>query len=424
MSFSINWTDVPENADSDEFLQKCFFSLNELNESNEKHLNLSETKDLLFKSQYSFISGDNFPSLRLLENDFTEKIDLIYIDPPYNTGKTSFVYNDAFSLKNDRHSAWLSFMNRRLKCAKNLLSENGCIFIAIGQDELYYLKILCDEIFGEENFINDFMWLCGKGKKDSFSRTMQQSNLCYAKNIKKLKPFAEFEETSWAKTNCDNDSRGNWFSGSISFSEKRSNPNHPNYFEIVSPSGKKWKRQWLVSKDEMNLLLRENRIYWGKSPEFDKVPRKKIFNGEKIKIIPKNIIAGNYSTRSAQNYLDSLLGMKNSFDNPKPVELIEHLISICNMKNDITIMDFFAGSGTTLEAVYNLNQKDEGKRRCILIQKPEKIETTEISESFINSTNLEKRKFANLSELCLARIKKVLGNAENILELKMNSPEL
>lgn len=448
MGFSINWTDIPEPADSDEFLKNCRFHSVALNSdlrgfSDSADSSASDLcgssdsdswEDLLLKSQYSFISGDNYPALRLMENRFSGKVDFIYIDPPYNTGKKSFVYNDAFSSNgiksgkksersefseysverqnvfrnsvdsSDTHSVWLSFMSRRLKCAKNLLSESGCIFIAIGQEELYHLKLLCDQIFGEENFINDFQWLCGKGKKDSFSRTMQQSNLCYAKNRKKLSPFADFKETSWADSNPDGDSRGNWFSGSISFSEKRSNPNHPNYFEISSPSGVKWKRQWLLPKDEIERLLKEDKIYFGNAPEFDNVPRRKIFNGEKTEIIPKNIIDDVKSTRDAQNYLDSLLDEKNAFDNPKPVELIEHLISICNMKKDILVMDFFAGSGTTMEAVFNLNKSDGGNRRCILVQKPEKITS-------------RKSRFSDISELCLERIKKVAGG--NILRLEL-----
>lgn len=448
MGFSINWTDIPEPADSDEFLKSCRFhpvaldsDLREFSDSADSSdsdlcgsSDSDSWEDLLLKSQYSFISGDNYPALRLMENRFSGKVDFIYIDPPYNTGKKSFVYNDAFSssgIKNgkkseysefseysverqnvfrnsvdsaDTHSVWLSFMSRRLKCAKNLLSERGCIFIAIGQEELYHLKLLCDQIFGEENFINDFQWLCGKGKKDSFSRTMQQSNLCYAKNRKKLSPFADFKETFWADSNPDGDSRGNWFSGSISFSEKRSNPNHPNYFEISSPSGVKWKRQWLLPKDEIERLLKEDKIYFGNAPEFDNVPRRKIFNGEKTEIIPKNIIDDVKSTRNAQNYLDSLLDEKNAFDNPKPVELIEHLISICNMKKDILVMDFFAGSGTTMEAVFNLNKSDGGNRRCILVQKPEKITS-------------RKSRFSDISELCLERIKKIAGG--NILRLEL-----
>lgn len=388
MGIHLTWQDISEPAD-----QQNYFETHRL-------------EGKLENQQYHFISGDNYPVLKFLLPQLKEKIDLIYIDPPYNTGKKSFCYNDSLYvdgvssyLATDRHSAWLSFMSRRLKLAREMLNSTGCIFIAIGQEELHYLKLLCDQIFGEENFINDFMWLHGKGKKDTFSRTMQQSNLCYAKDFKSLRSFLDYETTSWAVKNPDNDPRGNWFSGSISFSEDRSNSEHRNYYTVTSPSGIKWQRQWMLSEQEMNDLISQNKIYFGTAPEFDNVPRKKIFNGEKNPIIPKNIIDGAKSTRAAQNHVDELLGIKHSFDNPKPVDLIEHLIQITNMPSDITVMDFFAGSGTTLEAVYNLNKMDNGTRKCILIQKPEEI--TDISKGF-----------NTLSDLCLARCKKVLQNEE------------
>ena len=402
MSFSINWTDVPEAADMPD-IQRYF----ELVQTEEIPAGVGTDAVLPENAAHSFIEGDNYPCLRLLEKTHGGKINLIYIDPPYNTGKTNFTYNDSLYIENksawlskDKYSAWLSFMSRRLECARNLLSEDGCIFISIGQESLYVLKLLCDRIFGSENFINDFMWLHGKGKKDRFSRTMQQSNLCYAKNYKKLRPFKDVEVTDWAKTNADGDPRGNWFSGSISFDEKRSNPNHPNYYEITSPSGVKWKRQWLIPKEKMDELIKQDKIYWGTKPEYRNVPREKIFNGEETQIIPKNIIDGAESTRNAQNYVDSLLEEKHCFDNPKPVRLIQRFIQIADMEKNCTVLDFFAGSGTTFEAVVRQNRLDGGKRKCILIQKPEKIQ--------------KQSRFSTISELCLARMKAVLEPQDKI----------
>lgn len=152
----------------------------------------------------------------------------------------------------------------------------------------------------------------------------------------------------------------------------------------------------------MAQLIKEDKIYWGKAPEFSNVPRKKVFNGETVEIIPKNIIDGAESTRAAQNHLDNLLGEQKSFDNPKPVNLIQHLLQIANMPKNITVMDFFAGSGSTLEATIEQNQLDGGTRKCILIQKPEKIE--KIS------------KFKNIAELCHARTKAVLTKTKDSLE--------
>ena len=364
MAISLSWEDFPEVFDDDSLIQRSFFEPDILADG------ISSLKGHLL------IKGDNYPVLKKLsqkkacDGGLLETVDLIYIDPPYNTGN-DFTYNDDFSSGQDRHSAWLSFMQRRLTAARSLLKASGCIFIAIDQSELYPLKLLCDQIFGEENFVNDFMWLHGKGKKDRWSRTLQQHTLCYARDKKNLPAFREIEESSWATKNADNDPRGNWFSGSISFTEGRSNPNHKNYYSVVSPSGKVWTRQWQTDKASMDKLIAENRIFFGSAPAYDKVPRVKIFNGAETEVIPRNIIEGIESTRAAQNHLDKLLGIKNSFDNPKPVSLIKHLIQISRQPANALIMDFFAGSGTSLEAVTSLNAQDHGKRRCILVQKNE-----------------------------------------------------
>ncbi len=331
-----------------------------------------------------FISADNYPALQKLLPDYQNKIDIIYIDPPYNTGN-SFAYKDNFA-----SDEWLSFMARRLRLAQKLLAPTGCIFIAIDQSELHYLKILCDQIFGEQNYVNDFMWLHGKGKKDTWSRTLQQHTLCYAKDKHQLAPFTETAKTAWATSNKDKDPRGNWFSGSVSFSEKRSNPNHKNYFTITSPSGVKWTRQWQRTKEEMDALLSDNRIYFGPAPDYKGVPRIKIFNEDTQEIIPRNIIDCVESTRHAQTHLDELLGQKGLFENPKPVELISHLIEISAMRKDALIMDFFAGSGTTFESVCALNKKDGGTRHTILIQKPEVLP--------------EKSPYRTIADLCWQRI--------------------
>ena len=353
MPLQLTWTDYPEPADLPDFLNNTSFQ-----------------PPLPADNQHILIQGDNYPVLKKMSAQFSGKVNLIYIDPPYNTGN-DFTYKDDFSSKEDRHSAWLSFMQRRLTAALPLLTDTGCIFIAIDQSELYTLKLLCDQIFGEENFVNDFMWLHGKGKKDTWSRTLQQHTLCYARNKKKLPAFRELEQTGWATKNADNDPRGNWFSGSISFTEKRSNPNHKNYYSIVSPGGKVWTRQWQTDENRMKELIADNRIFWGTAPAFDKVPRVKIFNEDTTEVIPRNIINCTESTRAAQNHLDELLEQSGAFDNPKPVSLIKHLIEISRQPTDAIIMDFFAGSGTTFEAVCELNKKDGGKRCSILVQKDE-----------------------------------------------------
>ena len=367
---SFTWEDTPEPYDNPSLIKNLKF---------EPELSSSENQNI-------FIESDNYPALQKLLPDYQNKIDIIYIDPPYNTGN-NFAYKDNFA-----SDEWLSFMSRRLRLAQKLLASTGCIFIAIDQSELHYLKILCDQLFGEQNYVNDFMWLHGKGKKDTWSRTLQQHTLCYAKDKHQLAPFTQTAQTAWATSNKDNDSRGNWFSGSVSFSEKRSNPNHKNYFTITSPSGIKWTRQWQRTKEEMDALLADNRIYFGPAPDYKGVPRIKIFNEDTQEIIPRNIIDCVESTRHAQSHLDELLGQKGLFDNPKPVELISHLIEITAIRKDALIMDFFAGSGTTFESVCALNKKDGGTRHTILIQKPEPLQ--------------ESSPYKTIADLCWARIQK------------------
>ena len=379
MPLQLTWTDYPESSDSPDFLD-----------------NKNIQPPLPNVAKHLFIEGDNYQVLQKLAAKYTGKINLIYIDPPYNTGN-DFTYKDHFAFGADRHSAWLSFMQRRLIAARPLLAQTGCIFIAIDQSELYTLKLLCDQIFGEENFVNDFMWLHGKGKKDKWSRTLQQHTLCYARNKRNLPAFREVQETCWATKNPDNDPRGNWFSGSISFTETRSNPNHKNYYSITSPGGKVWTRQWQKTQAEMEQLIADNRIFWGTAPLYDKVPRVKIFNQDTTQVIPHNIIEEVESTRAAQNHLDQLLGTKGAFDNPKPVSLIKHLIEITCQPANALILDFFAGSGTTFEAVCDLNQIDEGSRCCILVQKKEPVRTQK------NSTQAP---FNTISDLCWERCRR------------------
>ena len=389
MPLQLTWTDYPEPADSPDFLANSTFS-----------------PRLPQDFEHVLINGDNYPVLKKLGSgaddcpNLTAAVDLIYIDPPYNTGN-DFTYKDNFQVRDgsgtpDHHSKWLSFMQRRLFAARPLLKPTGCIFIAIDQSELYTLKLLCDQIFGEENFVNDFMWLHGKGKKDTWSRTLQQHTLCYACDKKQLPAFREIQQTDWATTNADNDPRGNWFSGSISFTEKRSNPNHKNYYSIVSPSGKVWTRQWQADEAHMKELIADNRIFWGQAPAYEKVPRVKIFNDQQSEVIPRNIIEPLETTRAAQHHLDELLDQPGAFDNPKPVSLIKHLIEITRQPKDALILDFFAGSGTTFEAVCALNAQDKGKRRSILIQKDEngifdlcKKRCQKVSELFKESAALQ-----------------------------------
>ena len=320
-----------------------------------------------FDSENLYIQGDNLEVLKILQKTHSGTIKMIYIDPPYNTGN-AFVYDDDFST-----SDWLNMMYPRLKLAQSLLTEDGAIFISIDEGEIEKLKIICSEIFGEQNFVNTFMWLHGKGKKDSWSRTLQQYIVAYAKNKSKLEPWTEKKICNYDFKNPDNDPKGPWFSGSLSFSEERSNPKSPKYYTIKSPSGIEWTRQWMISKEQMEKLIADGNISFGKAPEYNGVPRIKIRPGASISVIPNNIIEDCNTTRGAENYLSSLFGSK-CFSYPKPYELIQKLASFMNLQN-ATVMDFFSGSATTAESIIRHNLQNPGSNtKFIMVQLPENLD--------------------------------------------------
>ena len=301
------------------------------------------------------------------------RVKMIFIDPPYNT-KNPFVYQDSRIDTSQKtsfgrlHRAWIEMMAPRLQYAHALLRTDGVIFISIDDHEAAVLRLLCDRIFGAENFVQTFIWLHGKGKKDRHSRTMQQYILCYAKDRTQLEEWRYRVRKEYTSvSNPDNDPRGDWFSGSISFSEKRSNKNHPNFFAIQSPSGVVWKRQWLCTEEEMKKHLLHNDIYFGAKPSFHRVPRLKIFPHED-EIIPPSVLRDCGTTRSAQKNLDMMFDGKVVFHYPKPIPLLVQLLRMATKPGDI-VLDFFAGSATTLHAVLSL-QKEIG-RICCCIQSKE-----------------------------------------------------
>lgn len=371
-----------------------------------KHNEREENKN----SENIYISADNLEALRHLKNSYRNKIKCIYIDPPYNTGSDGFCYTDSFSYdKNDlieklgvdedeaerilsmqsrqgnSHSSWLSFMYARLLIARELLSDDGVIFISIDDNEMANLKLLCDEVFGENDFINNFMWLHGKGKKNKNSRTLEQYILCYAKKIDNLGEWRIKHAINYEFSNPDNDPKGAWFSGSISFDENRSNPLHENYYEIKSPSGVKWTRQWFVCKEEMEDLIENGDIYWGSEPEYNNIPREKV-RPSTDNIIPPNIFKAENvgTTRSAQTALNNLFEKKQVFDNPKPVGLIQRLLDLNNC--DI-ILDFFSGSATTGQAIIELNSSlGINNSKFILVQVADSIDEMLSSKSGTTKT--------------------------------------
>ena len=306
------------------------------------------------------IEGDNLASLKLLEKTHKGKIDLIYIDPPYNTGNKDFIYNDAFVDVNDtfRHSKWLSFIQNRLNIAKNLLAHNGAIFISVDNNEVFALKSLCDEIFGSENFIDAIVWNKKSSAKGVPPRTMlvnvHEYILVYQRGGYKF--TGEKRDISEFK-NPDNDPRGPWRESNIKSTIKPIE----DAFTIVDPNtGREYTNTWAFSKESLERMIAEGRILWK-----DSLPKQKEFMYEMTnenKAIKSSW--GVFDPQSTTVYLKNLLPTIK-FDNPKPISLMSYFLEVSSRKN-FTILDFFAGSGTTGHAVMKLNAEDGGERKFIL----------------------------------------------------------
>lgn len=323
---------------------------------------------------YNFLlEGDNLHSLYLLEKTHRGKIDVIYIDPPYNTGKKDdFRYNDAFVVKEDtfRHSKWLSFMAERLKIARKLLSSNGAIFISIDDDEQAALKMLCDDIFGQQNFVASVIWE-KKFSPQNDAKWLSDNHdfiLVYAANKEVWKPnlLKRTEEMNARYSNPDNDPRGPWTSSDFSvrtFSES-------GYYPITTPSGKVIypadSRCWSTNEETFKKLAKDNRIWFG--TKGSNVPRIKTYLSEVQQgVVCKTIWTRNEVGDSQEGTRDLkvLFDGKGVFKSPKPVRLIERILKLAS-KEDSIVLDFFAGSGTTGQAVIELNKQDGGHRRFIL----------------------------------------------------------
>ena len=323
------------------------------------------------KNEYDFLlEGDNLHSLILLEKTHKGKIKCIYIDPPYNRGSNDFIYNDNKVGKEDsyRHSKWLSFMKRRLEIAKNLMSEkSSVIFISIDENECHNLKILCDEIFGEKNYIGDFIrkTKSSTNDADSFFNLQHEYCLIYKKGSFK---FNGVEKDMEKYTNPDNDPNGEWKSSDPS--AKSGGPS--TYFEIKNPYTSQIDlppqgRFWAFSKTTMKKYIESGKIKFKKT--IKKNERGFIFKSYKnqlkntMKPVDSLIFTSNDFMNQVATKEINNLGIE--FDYPKPMKFIEDLILYSTNSNDI-ILDFFAGTGTTGEAVIKANEEDNGNRKFIL----------------------------------------------------------
>ena len=350
-----------------------------------------------------YIEGDNLDVLKCLKETYLHKVKMIYIDPPYNTGN-DFIYEDDFAESTSEylansgqfdeqgrrlvtntesngrfHTDWLNMIYPRLKVARDLLTDDGVIFISIDDHEQDNLKRICCELFGERNFISQLVWERAFSPKND-ARFISNSHdyiLMFAKDIDSfvIGRLERTEEANARYSNPDNDPRGVWMSSDISVKTYTASCDYP----ITTPSGKIIEppagRCWRLSKKAFFERLQDNRIWFG--PNGDNTPRIKRFLSE-LKfdgMAPTSILFYKdvgHSQEGAQEVV-SLFGDKGVFDGPKPVRLLERLITLANLKDDSIVLDFFSGSASTAHALMKKNEEKESHCKFILVQIPEEI---------------------------------------------------
>jgi adenine-specific DNA-methyltransferase len=390
-----------------------------------------------------YIEGDNLDVLKLLQNSYLNKVKMIYIDPPYNTGN-DFIYRDNFKVSKEDyeeelglfdeeenrlfkntetngryHSDWCSMMYPRLQLARNLLTDDGVIFISIDDNEVHNLRKICDEVFGEENFVANVVWeraYSPVNLKKHFSECHDYL-LCYTKNLNSVvcNGLIRTDDANARYSNPDNDERGVWKSSDLSVGPVI----QEKVYEITTPSGRKVLPPngycWRLTKERFEQFLSENRIWFGESG--NNVPSIKRFLSEvKDRITPMTIWKYSevgHSQSAAQN-LKKLFDDNAYFDYPKPVELLKRCLELYT-NNDSIVLDFFSGSATTAHAVMQLNAEDGGNRKFIMVQLPE--ETDPKSEAY-------KAGYKNICEIGKERIRRAGKKIEEELNAKLKEGEL
>ncbi|WQW64274.1 site-specific DNA-methyltransferase [Helicobacter pylori] len=405
-------------------------------------------------SNNAIIIGDNLDALKLLKSAYSEKIKMIYIDPPYNTQNDDFIYPDNFrqdyqkilrevglmeidengketeseSLKffkntqgSGTHSGWLSFMLPRLKLARDLLKEDGVIFISIDDNECANLKILCDEIFGEGNFVNTIIWE-KKYSPQNHTKWFSDNHdfiLLYAKDKEIWRPILlpRTSEMNARYKNLDNDERGVWKSSDLSVGSAVERNIYPIFNpytkqEIYPPHG----RSWVYSQEKLQELIADNRIFFPTSGSG--VPCYKRFLNE-VKQGTTPLTIWKYTevghTQDAKREIKEIFDGQALFDTPKPKALLKRILEISTQENDI-ILDFFAGSGTTAHAVMELNAEDKGNREFILVQIDEEIKEDKSTYDFCK--NVLKSAKPVISDITIERVKRA---AQKIIESSKDS---
>ena len=375
-----------------------------------------------------FIEGDNLDALKLIQETYLEKIKIIYIDPPYNTGN-DFVYDDSFKenineylensgqydengnqlVKNIEsngrfHTDWINMMYSRLRLARNLLRDDGAIFISIDDNEVKNMRNICDEIFGESNFVNHIIWhkKYGAANDAKYLSDVHEHILLYCKNKAVWHPnlFERPDELNAKYKNPDNDPRGPWVATNLSVKTYSA----ANDYIITSPAGLQFSpppsRCWVVSKEKYEEMLADNRITLGKdglSRPYKKTFLSEVQNG----VVPTTIWSyddAGHTIGAKSEIRDLFSDTKAPFDTPKPTKLIKRIISMSesNTHDDI-ILDFFGGSGTTADAVMQLNAEDNGNRKYIIVQMKEETQQKSVARLV---------GFESISQICKERIRR------------------
>ena len=409
--------DWPGKKDGIKLIQQP--SIGTLKPCREESVNFDGTENL-------FIEGDNLEVLKLLQKSYYGKVKIIDIDPPYNTGN-EFIYPDNYAesldtylsyagLMDDEgrkfstntpnegrfHTKWLNMMYPRLYLARNLLKDDGVIFIHIDDNEVSNLRKLCDDIFGEESFISQFVW---KSRQNKDNRSINGASidheyvLCYGKLIR----GSERDLSQYS--NPDNDNRGPWASSNmVGLASEDRRPNL--HYDLINPiSGINYGRPklgWRYDKNTMKRLIEDNRILW--PSEITGRPRRKSFLSELSAEFTgySSLVGANYYTRNGTIEVEALFDSR-LMDFPKPSALIRELIEQGAGKNDI-ILDFFSGSCTTAHAVLDLNKQDNGNRKFIMVQLPEPCD--ENSEAF-------KAGYKTIADIGKERIRRVIKKIES-----------
>lgn len=386
------------------------------------------------QSENLIIEGENLEVLKSLSLSYREKIKCIYIDPPYNTGE-DFVYNDNYTenkkpyweqtavtengIKIDTntdadgryHSKWLNMIYSRLLVARQLLKPSGVIFISISDKEVHNLRKVCDEVFGAENFEGHIHWRRRHNQPNDKTKMIgivAEHILSYSKNKEEYKKAGVGKvDLTGDFSNPDNDTRGAWASKPW----KAGSDQTGSRYTITNPyTGKKYEEEWMGELKTYDELLSDKRIFFPKSGEG--LPRKKYFHFEREE---EGQCATNWwsheeygHNQGANDEMTRLFGIKNIFSNPKPKELIRGIIQLSNAKENDIILDFFAGSGVTGQAVFEINQEDKLNRKFILVQIPEAIQ--ELEEAY-------KAGYKKISDITIERNKRVI---EKIIKEKKN----